>query len=61
MRYPDHNFTFHIFSDVSDYQLGSAIMQNTLPVSYYSRKLSATQKNYNIIENELSTFVETSK
>jgi hypothetical protein len=35
MRYPDHDLPFHIFTDVSDYQLGSVIMRNDLPVAFF--------------------------
>ena len=42
--YPDHNFPFHIFTEASDYQVGSLIMRNDLPVAYSSCKLPLAQK-----------------
>ena len=46
--YPDH--TQPLYTNYSHYQLGEAILQNGKPVGYYSRKLTAAQKNYSTYE-----------
>jgi hypothetical protein len=53
LRYPDHNKLLDIYTDTSDYQLGTVIVQEGIPVTYYSHKLTDSQKKYTTLEKEL--------
>jgi RNase H-like domain found in reverse transcriptase len=61
LQYPDHNKRFDIYCDASDFQLGTAILQEGVPVAFYSRKLASAQHNYIVGEKELLSVVETLK
>ena len=61
LRFPDHSIPFEIFTDASTYQIGATIKENNLPVAYFSKKLTPTQRRYSTIEQEMLAIVEVLK
>ena len=37
IRYLDHNLPYHIYTDASDFQMGSVIMQEGVPFAYFPK------------------------
>ena len=58
MSYPDFSLPFEIYTDASNYQLGSVITQQERPIAFFSRKLNKAQRNDTVTEKELLAIVE---
>jgi hypothetical protein len=61
LNYPNFGIPFDIFTDASERQLGTVIMQNNKPIAFYSRKLNPAQCKYTTGEQELLSIVKTVK
>ena len=58
LSYPDWKLPFAVHNDASDRQLGYVISQNNKIISFFSKKLSNSQRNYTTNEKELLAIVE---
>ena len=56
-KYPDYTKTFHIYTNASDYQLGTTIIQDRAPIAYYGKKLIDAQRTYTTTEKYLLAIV----
>ncbi len=61
LAYPDFSKVFEIYTDASSKQLGAAITQDNKPITFFSWKLSDTQRKYSVTKIELLAIVETLK
>jgi hypothetical protein len=59
--YPDHNKRFNVYTDASDFQLGTCIIQEGRPIAYFLQKLTKAQFNYTTMEKEMLFIVATLK
>jgi len=63
--FPDYTKPFEIYTDASQHQIGSVIMQRREasqpchPIAYFSRKMNPAQQRYTVTEQELLSIVET--
>jgi hypothetical protein len=55
--YPDHNKWFNVYTDASDFQLGTYIIQEGRPTAYFLRKLTKTWQNCTTMEKEMLSIV----
>ncbi len=61
LAYPYYLQPFSIYTDMSTRQLGAVVVQNNMPIPFFSHKLSDAQTQYFITEFELLAIVETLK
>ena len=55
LKLPDYSkpFTIDLAVDASDVSVGAELLQNRLPVAFYSKKLTPTKSRYHVTDQEL--------
>jgi hypothetical protein len=61
LAYPNHNKLFNMYTDASDFQLGTCIIQEGRPVVYFLRKLTKSHQNYTTVKKEIHSIFATLK
>lgn len=61
IRFPDFAKPFHVYTEVSNYQLSAVNMQNNKPFACYSHKVTSSQTRYATGEQEVLSIAETLK
>ncbi len=59
--YPDHNKWFDVYTDASDFQVGTCIIQEGRLVAFFLQKLTKSQQNYTTMKKEMPSTVATLK
>jgi hypothetical protein len=59
LAYPNYSKVFKIYTDASNNQLGAVIVQDNMPIAFFSWKLSVAQRMYSVTKIELLAIVET--
>jgi hypothetical protein len=59
--YPDHNKQFDVYTDASDFQLDTCIIQEGRLVAYFSQKTKKISANYTTLEKEMLSIIATLK
>ena len=58
LAFPDPDKPFELVCDASGFGLGAVLLQEGRPLGYYSRKMTAAERNYVVTEQELLATVE---
>ena len=58
LAFPDFSKPFHLYTHVSNIQLGTTLVQDWKPIGFYTRKLNKVQHSYTVGEKELLGIAE---